>query len=61
MNTILSSVIIVGTYAWEKNSFFLFHSVRGMILYSVDAGDDCDPPQCIDSSSVRTSEVSEFI
>lgn len=49
MNTILSSVIIVGTYAWEKNSFFLVNSVRGMIFYSVDAGDDCDPPQCIDS------------
>lgn len=24
MNTILSTVIILGTYAWEKNSFFPF-------------------------------------
>lgn len=63
MNTILSSVIILGTYAWEKNRFFFFFSARGMGLDSVDVG-VWGIPSSTDSWSVCTGKiaaVSEFI
>lgn len=64
MNTILSSVIILGTYAWEKNSFVLFlFQQEESVLDSVDV-EVWGIPSSIDSWLVclgKTVAVSEFI